>query len=251
MAEGKRRQRRSFTDEFKTEVVRKVLTSGKTAGQVARDLDLTETAVRSWVKQAQKAAAFFRISRSSRAGFYAWCGRPPSKRAVEDVRLTVLVREAHERSRKTYGSPRVHADLEAQQVFVSRKRVIRLMRGEKLAARQRRRYRRMTTATSDSPAAPNLVDRKFPPALNQSWASDTTFLRSGDDWLYLALRRGLGDERGARPAPRHPRARDGLSAPPPRRRPAAPLGPGLPIHERGLSKGAGRARHHLQHEPPR
>ncbi len=54
MAEGKkRRQRRSFTDEFKAEVVKKVLSSGKTAGQVARDLDLTETAVRRWVQQAQ------------------------------------------------------------------------------------------------------------------------------------------------------------------------------------------------------
>jgi transposase-like protein len=49
MADGKKcRQRRSFTDEFKAEVVKKVLTSGKTAGQVARDLDLTETAVRGW-----------------------------------------------------------------------------------------------------------------------------------------------------------------------------------------------------------
>ena len=54
MAEGKkRRQRRSFTDEFKGEVVRKVLAGGKTAGQIARDLDLTETAVRKWVKQSQ------------------------------------------------------------------------------------------------------------------------------------------------------------------------------------------------------
>ncbi len=54
MPEGKkRRQRRSFTDEFKAEVVRKVLGGGKTAGQIARDLDLTETAVRKWVKQSQ------------------------------------------------------------------------------------------------------------------------------------------------------------------------------------------------------
>ncbi len=54
MPEGKkRRQRRSFTDEFKAEVVRKIASSGKTAGQVARDLDLTETAVRHWMKQAQ------------------------------------------------------------------------------------------------------------------------------------------------------------------------------------------------------
>jgi transposase len=54
MADGKkRRPRRSFTEEFKAEVVKKVLTSGKTAGQVARELDLTETAVRAWVAQAK------------------------------------------------------------------------------------------------------------------------------------------------------------------------------------------------------
>ncbi len=54
MAEEKaRRKRRSFTAEFKAEVVKLVLAGGKSAGQVARDLDLTETAVRHWVKQAQ------------------------------------------------------------------------------------------------------------------------------------------------------------------------------------------------------
>jgi transposase len=54
MAAGKpKRPRRFFTDEFKAEVVKKVVSSGKTAGQVARELDLTETAVRGWVRQAQ------------------------------------------------------------------------------------------------------------------------------------------------------------------------------------------------------
>ena len=48
-----RRPRRSFTDEFKAEVVKKVRAGHRTAGQVARDLDLTETAVRAWVKQAK------------------------------------------------------------------------------------------------------------------------------------------------------------------------------------------------------
>ena len=54
MAEEKaKRKRRSFTAEYKAEVVKRVLAGGKSAGQVARDLDLTETAVRHWVKQAQ------------------------------------------------------------------------------------------------------------------------------------------------------------------------------------------------------
>jgi transposase len=48
-----RRPRRNFTDEYKAQVVKRVLDGHRTAGQVARDLDLTETAVRAWVKQAQ------------------------------------------------------------------------------------------------------------------------------------------------------------------------------------------------------
>ncbi len=50
---GKQRQRRSFTPEFKADTVRLVLEEGKSVPQVSRDLDLTETAVREWVKQAQ------------------------------------------------------------------------------------------------------------------------------------------------------------------------------------------------------
>jgi transposase len=48
-----RRERRKFTDEFKAEVVALVRTSGKSIGQISRDLDLTETAVREWVQRAQ------------------------------------------------------------------------------------------------------------------------------------------------------------------------------------------------------
>jgi transposase len=47
-----RRKRRHFTPEYKAEVVRLVRTNGKSIGQVAKDLDLTETAVRAWVHQA-------------------------------------------------------------------------------------------------------------------------------------------------------------------------------------------------------
>ena len=47
-----KRKRRKFTDEYKAEVVRLVGASGKSVGQVAHELDLTETAVRAWVRQA-------------------------------------------------------------------------------------------------------------------------------------------------------------------------------------------------------
>ena len=52
MAKKQPRPRRSFTPEFKAEVVELVRQPGNTAGSVARDLNLTETAVRVWAKQA-------------------------------------------------------------------------------------------------------------------------------------------------------------------------------------------------------
>jgi transposase InsO family protein len=91
----------------------------------------------------------------SRAGYYAWRERPASEHARTDERLRVLVREAHERSRKTYGSPRVHAELAESGVRVSKKRVARLMQEQQLVARQRRRYKCTTMSDHDQPVAPN------------------------------------------------------------------------------------------------
>jgi transposase len=48
-----RRPRRHFTDEYKASAVRLVIDEGKTVGAVARDLDLTETALRCWVERAR------------------------------------------------------------------------------------------------------------------------------------------------------------------------------------------------------
>ncbi len=53
MAGKKPRRRRSFTPEFKAEVVALVRQPGKTAGGVAREMGLTETAVRAWVRQSE------------------------------------------------------------------------------------------------------------------------------------------------------------------------------------------------------
>jgi transposase len=50
---SKRRPRRQFDDDFKAQAVRLVLDEGKSVGRVARDLDLTETALREWVKRAR------------------------------------------------------------------------------------------------------------------------------------------------------------------------------------------------------
>lgn len=125
----------------------------------------------------------------SRAGYYASQERPESARARDDRRLAVKVRESFERSRKTYGSPRVHRDLDAQGEHVSRKRVIRLMQEQKLEARVRRRYKCTTMSEHDQPVAPNLLARRFEAdAPNERWVGDTTELRTGQSGrLFLAV----------------------------------------------------------------
>jgi transposase InsO family protein len=125
----------------------------------------------------------------SRSGFYAWRQRPPSEHAREEKRLGVLVREAHERSRRTYGSPRVHAELAAKGEHVSRKRVVRLMQDQELVARKRRRYKCTTMSDHDQPVAANLLAGEFTAeAANQRWVGDTTELIIGEarSKLYLA-----------------------------------------------------------------
>jgi len=56
MGRKKPRQRRSFTPEFKAEIVELCQRGDRSVGQVARDFDLTETAVREWLKQAERDA---------------------------------------------------------------------------------------------------------------------------------------------------------------------------------------------------
>jgi transposase len=57
MARKKPRARRSFTPEFKADIVAACQRGDRSVGQVAKDFDLTETAVRAWVKQAEIDAA--------------------------------------------------------------------------------------------------------------------------------------------------------------------------------------------------
>jgi putative transposase len=123
----------------------------------------------------------------SASGFYAWCKRPLSKRAQDDAELTKRICEIHERSRATYGVPRVHAELRAEGIFVGRKRVARLMKAAKLEGVSRRRKHRRVSGTKEQ-LAPDLVDRNFvATAPNQIWVADITYVPCFTGWLYLAV----------------------------------------------------------------
>ena len=144
-----------------------------------------------WIA-AEKAS--FRVRELCRAldvspsGYYAWCTRPESAHAHRDRQLTVLVRASFDASRGRYGSPRILKDLQEQQEPASRKRVIRLMQTEHLAARPRKRFTCTTMSDHGLPVATNVLDRQFTAdAPNQRWVGDTTEFVIGESGkLYLA-----------------------------------------------------------------
>jgi len=139
--------------------------------------------------QAEKASwpvtAMCAAMKVSTSGFYAWQRHAPSKRTMRDERLKVLIQESFDKSRKTYGSPRIHVDLAGEKV--GRNRVIRLMQAKGLEARVRRRYRSTTMSDHDQPVAANILDRNFEAsAPNERWVGDTTELLTASGKFYLA-----------------------------------------------------------------
>jgi putative transposase len=128
-----------------------------------------------------------RVLEVSRSGFYAWEDRDPSKRSLDDDKLVVEILAIHKASRGTYGSPRVHAELQARGIAVSRKRVARLMRKLGLESPRKRRFKATTDSKHDMPVAENVLDRKFEvDEPDVAWVTDITYVWTDEGWLYLA-----------------------------------------------------------------
>lgn len=130
-----------------------------------------------------------RVLGVSRSGFYAWCCRTPSSRWRANQQLGALIRSIHARSRETYGSPRIQAELRlAHGINCGRNRVARVMAAEGLVGCRRRR--RWSTTRKDPAAAkaPDLVDRRFATtAPNRLWMADITFVPTARGYVYLAV----------------------------------------------------------------
>ena len=129
-----------------------------------------------------------RVMEVSSSGYYAWLKRPPSQRAQKDARLTKRIRELHQRSKGTYGAPRIHADLAAEGVRVGRKRVARLMKAANLRGVSRRKYYVTTRRAKKVRPAPDLVQRNFTAVVrDRLWVADITYVTTWAGPLYLAV----------------------------------------------------------------
>ncbi len=113
-----------------------------------------------------------RVLAVARSAYDAWARRGVSAHAQSDEALATQIAAVHERSRRTYGAPRV----------------ARLMRAAGLVGCHRRRRARTTVADPAHAPAPNLVARDFAAAgPNRLWLGDITYVATAEGWLYLAV----------------------------------------------------------------
>ena len=124
----------------------------------------------------------------SRSGHHAFSTRGPSRRALDDQRLDVLVAAIFAELGGRYGAPRIQQEMRRRGERTSRKRVAASMVRQGLRARPRRRWRRTTDSSHREPIAPNLLNRNFTAqAPDRVWVADTTYLPVLGGFLFLVV----------------------------------------------------------------
>jgi transposase InsO family protein len=126
----------------------------------------------------------------SASGYYRWKSgqSAPGPRQKQDQTLMEQIGSIHQKSRFTYGAPRIQVALRALGHRHGRNRISRLMRQKQLCGRQKRRYRvRTTESNHEQPIAPNRLAQLPPPsACDQVWVADITYIPITGKWCYLA-----------------------------------------------------------------
>jgi putative transposase len=118
---------------------------------------------------------------------YKWLQREPTERQRRRAALDKRVRELFEGSKRTYGSPRIHADLLAEGWRVSVNTVADSMRRQGLQGRKPKRRKGLTKQDKKAPKFPDLLRRDFSAsAPNRKWCGDITEIPTDEGKLYLA-----------------------------------------------------------------
>jgi putative transposase len=137
-----------------------------------------------------------RVLSVTRQGYHAWKNRPPSVRALANEALLAEIRASHQRSRRSYGSPRVWRELKRRRGRLGEKRVARLMAQDSLRAKRSKRFRVTTDSRNTKVVHENVLARNFSVGTpGRAWAGDITYLWTGEGWLYLAVVLDIGTRR--------------------------------------------------------
>lgn len=132
----------------------------------------------------------------SKAGYFRWRHRTPSARQQEDMLLKEQITDTYNRSRQTYGSPRIAKAFRKQGRPISRRRVARLMGEIGLRSVHKPRFVITTNARHKHPIAEHRRQRDFAPGgINTRLVTDLTYIPIDEGWLYLAAVMDLGSRK--------------------------------------------------------
>lgn len=130
-----------------------------------------------------------RVLQVSKSGYHAWKARPVlSARSKAEGALVEAIQLVHHDSRRTYGSPRIHAALVQKGIVCGHNRIAHLMRTNKIVSQRHRRFKKPDNSANTRGFAMNLVNQNFCVSKpNKIWASDITLIWTGSGWLHLAI----------------------------------------------------------------
>jgi putative transposase len=129
-----------------------------------------------------------RVLRVSTSGLYAWQSRPKSRLKQRRESLINKIQEIHQTKNKdSYGSPRVHQELQKQGTFCCENTVAKVMQESGIQAKTVKKFQVTTDSKHAHPVVENVLDRQFDRATkpNQIWVSDITYIWTQEGWMYL------------------------------------------------------------------
>jgi putative transposase len=124
----------------------------------------------------------------SKSGFYSYCSRERSERAKENEALLDEIMTIYDEHKSRYGSPRIHAELNARGLVCGVHRVARLMQKKNLKAKVHRRVKFNPCKHFNYPEGKDLLQRDFRAIRpNRVWVSDITYVHTDEGWIYLTV----------------------------------------------------------------
>lgn len=129
-----------------------------------------------------------RVMNVGKSAFYAWKARPAKVITTEELHLYRRAKALFKASRNSRGSRELAKKLNEEGIKVTRHRVRMVMKKLGLKATQRVAYKVTPKRKHSDRIADNLLNQQFNPVgMNQVWAGDVTYLKTGEGWMYLAI----------------------------------------------------------------
>jgi putative transposase len=129
----------------------------------------------------------------AKSGYQAWrSGKVIPLRKLQDVRLLVAIKAAHQRGRGIYGPKKIRDELAGQGIVAGLNRIKRLRKLHGIRCTHKKKFRVTTDSKHNLPVVENLLNRQFVPvAPNRVWVADITYIPTDEGWLFLAAIKDL------------------------------------------------------------